>query len=82
MKKARTGEGFQFEKALARIEQIVDQMESGEIELDKSLALYREGMELMARCRSKLEEARSKIKLINRDSQGRLRLEEQELEDN
>lgn len=82
MKKAKTAESFQFERALVRLEQIVEQMESGEMDLDESLALYQEGMELMAKCRAKLEEARGKIKLITRDSQGKLKLEEQDLEDN
>ena len=82
MRKAKTADSLQFERALVRLEQIVEQMESGEMDLDKSLALYQEGMELMAKCRAKLEEARKKIKLIARDSQGKLKLEDQDLEDN
>ncbi len=82
MKKAKMEADFKFEKALARIEQIVDQMESGEIELDKALALYQEGMELMARCQATLEETQNKIKKITRDIQGRLKVEEHDLEEN
>ncbi|MBU1356547.1 MAG: exodeoxyribonuclease VII small subunit [Candidatus Edwardsbacteria bacterium] len=82
MKKTRTDADFKFEKALARIEQIVDQMESGEIELDQALALYQEGMELMARCQTTLEETQNKIKKITRDIQGRLKVEEHDMEEN
>lgn len=82
MKKAKTDADFKFEKALTRIEQIVDQMESGEIELDKALALYQEGMELMARCQTTLEETQNKIKKITRDIQGRLKVEEHHIEEN
>lgn len=74
--------GFKFEKAMARIEQIVDQMESGEIELDQALALYQEGMELMAQCQATLEETQNKIKKITRDIQGRLKVEDHDLEEN
>ena len=82
MKKTRIDADFKFEKALARIEQIVDQMESGEIELDKALALYQEGMELMAKCQATLEETQNKIKKITRDIQGRLKVEEHDMEEN
>ncbi|HAD81996.1 MAG: exodeoxyribonuclease VII small subunit [Candidatus Edwardsbacteria bacterium RIFOXYD12_FULL_50_11] len=82
MKKAKTDADFKFEKALARIEQIVDQMESGEIELDQALTLYQEGMELMARCQATLEETQNKIKKITRDIQGRLKVEEHHMEEN
>lgn len=82
MKKAKTDADFKFEKALARIEQIVDQMESGEIELDKALALYQEGMELMAKCQATLEETQNKIKKITRDIQGKLKVEDHDIEEN
>lgn len=82
MKKTKTEADFKFEKALTRIEQIVDQMESGEIELDQALALYQEGMELMAKCQATLEETQNKIKKITRDIQGKLKVEDHDLEEN
>jgi exodeoxyribonuclease VII small subunit len=82
MKKTKIETDFKFEKALARIEDIVDQMESGDIELDKALDLYREGMELMSKCQSALEKTQNKIKIITRDIQGKLKLEDHELEEN
>ncbi|MCU0607562.1 MAG: exodeoxyribonuclease VII small subunit [Candidatus Edwardsbacteria bacterium] len=80
MKKARTT-GFKFEQALARVEQIVERMESGEIELDQALSLYREGTELMAKCQAALQEVQRSITTLTRDSQGRLKLDASETEE-
>ncbi len=71
---------FKFEQALARVEQIVEKMESGEIELDQALALYREGTELMAKCREALQQVQRSITRLTRDGDGRLRTEEQSTE--
>ena len=79
MKKQKTT-GFKFEQALARVEQIVEQMESGEIELDRALALYQEGTDLMAKCQAALQDVQKRIKKLTRDSQGQLKIEEQEME--
>lgn len=80
MKKAKAT-GFKFEQALARVEQIVERMESGEIELDQALALYQEGTELMARCQAALQDVQRSIKKLTRDGQGRLKLEANETEE-
>lgn len=80
MKKQKTA-GFKFEQALARVEQIVDRMESGEIELDQALALYQEGTELMARCQQALQDVQRSIKKLTRDGQGRLKLEANQTEE-
>jgi exodeoxyribonuclease VII small subunit len=79
VKKAKPG-GFKFERALERIEQIVERMESGEIELDQALELYQEGNDLMAKCRAALQDARTSIKKLTRDGQGQLKLEANETE--
>jgi exodeoxyribonuclease VII small subunit len=80
VKKAKAT-GFKFEQALARVEQIVERMESGEIELDQALALYQEGTELMARCQAALQDVQRSIKKLTRDGQGRLKLEANETEE-
>ena len=72
--------GFKFELALERIEQIVERMESGEIELDQALELYQEGNDLMAKCRIALKDVRTNIKKLTRDGQGQLKLEANEME--
>ena len=53
-----------FEEALARLEEIVDEMESGKAALDDLLALFEEGVSLVKFCNSKLNSAERKIKLV------------------
>lgn len=47
-----------FEKNIERLQQIVSQLESGELPLEKGVALYKEGQLLAASCREQLEAAR------------------------
>lgn len=47
-----------FEKNMDRLQQIVDQLESGELPLEKGVALYKEGQTLAGACRRQLSEAR------------------------
>ena len=53
-----------FETALKRLEEIVNQMEAGDIDLDKTLADFEEGIKLVRFCSSKLEEAKKKIEVL------------------
>lgn len=50
-----------FESALARLEEITNLLESGDIKLEKSIALYSEGVEIAAFCNRQLTEANKKI---------------------
>lgn len=53
-----------FEQALKRLEEIVARMESGDLELDKSLALFEEGVKLVRFCSGKLDEAKKKVEIL------------------
>lgn len=53
-----------FEEALARLEDISDMLQSGEVALDEVLKLYEEGVKLSQECAKKLEEAELKFKEI------------------
>lgn len=53
-----------FESALTRLEQITDELETGDLSLDKSLDKFNEGMELVQFCNSRLEEAKSRVELL------------------
>lgn len=58
-------ETLSFEEALAQLEQVVRQLENGELSLDQSLTAFRKGSELSKLCRQKLTEVeRSITKLI------------------
>jgi len=55
-----------FEKALARLEAVVGELEGGRVSLEESLKKYTEGMELSAYCAKKLGEAEKKIEILLR----------------
>lgn len=53
-----------FEECLQRLEKIVGELEKGDIPLEKSLALFEEGMQLSNACRKELEEAEGKVEIL------------------
>ena len=53
-----------FEECLQRLEKIVSELEKGEIPLEKSLALFEEGMQLSNACRAELEQAEGKVEIL------------------
>ena len=53
-----------FEECLQRLEKIVQELEKGEVPLDKSLNLFEEGMHLSSLCRKELEEAEGKVEIL------------------
>jgi exodeoxyribonuclease VII small subunit len=59
-----------FEDALKRLEQIVQQMESGDLTLEDSLALFEEGVRLTRVCSQRLDEAEKKIELLTKEGEG------------
>ena len=52
-----------FEKAIEELENIVEKLESGEINLEESIELYEKGIELKNYCQEKLKEVETKIKM-------------------
>ena len=61
-----------FESSLARLEEIVRAMESGEIMLDESLSLYEEGIKLIKFCTKALDDAEQKVKILQKGEEGSL----------
>ena len=59
-----------FEDAMLALEQVVSQLEKGEVPLEQSIALYERGAALKAHCAGKLREAEEKVDLI-RSAEGR-----------
>jgi exodeoxyribonuclease VII small subunit len=53
-----------FEKNLKRLEEIVGNLEDGELQLEESLKLFEEGVKISRACNSKLNEAEEKVKLL------------------
>ncbi|ABB38999.1 Exonuclease VII small subunit [Oleidesulfovibrio alaskensis G20] len=54
-----------FEEQLARLQEIVRRLETGELPLEEGVALYKEGLELAAGCRKRLQTARNDIKVFS-----------------
>ena len=59
-----------FEQAIKELEQVVGQLERGDVALDESIKLYERGAALKARCEAKLKEAEEKVARITLDGDG------------
>ena len=55
---------IKFETAVKELDEIAKQLESGETELDKALALFKKGVELTKACNKILDNAEQQIKII------------------
>ena len=70
-----------FEKALERLETIVEQMESAELPLDEVLKRYEEGTQLVKFCSQKLEEAEKRVEILSKNKDGSAQLKKFRVED-
>jgi len=61
-----------FEEALKALEEIVSQLDSGEIDLDKAVEAYERGTNLKAHCEKKLKEAQLRVEKIEVDKEGEI----------
>lgn len=60
----RRGNKFNFEEALANLEQLVEAMEQGELSLEESLKAFEQGIKLTRECQAALEQAEQKVQLL------------------
>lgn len=67
-----------FEQSLKRLEQIVEQLEQGDVPLDEALRMYEEGIELSKACIEKLTQAELRLKKLAKDMQGSFHLIEED----
>ncbi|WP_420605722.1 exodeoxyribonuclease VII small subunit [Novosphingopyxis sp.] len=68
---AQSTDELSFEEALKRLEDIVNQLERGDVPLDESIDLYAEGDKLRAQCQKRLDAARAKIDQIRVRADGK-----------
>ncbi|MBQ9080784.1 MAG: exodeoxyribonuclease VII small subunit [Clostridia bacterium] len=61
-----------FEQSLARLDEIVKLLESGNAPLEESMKLYEEGIALVRRCNGELERTEAKIKLLQSGENGKM----------
>lgn len=63
-----------FEECLQRLEEVVNQLERGEVPLEQALKLFEEGVQLSNSCRKELEEAEGKVEVLLKQN-GKLQAE-------
>ncbi len=64
-----------FEAAMARLEEIVEELEKGDLALEQSLKLFEEGIKLSRICNKRLEEAERKVEILMKDKNGKMKAE-------
>ena len=60
-----------FESSLASLEQIVRELERGDVPLEESLRLFEDGVKLTRECQERLGQAERRIEILLRDQAGR-----------
>ena len=61
-----------FEAALARLEDIVKELEQGDLPLEQSLKLFEEGIKLSRICNRRLEDAERRVEILLKDDAGKV----------
>ncbi len=61
-----------FELAMKQLERIVQELESGDMPLEKAIKKFEEGVKISKFCSEKLDESEKKITLLMRDSEGEI----------
>lgn len=59
-----------FEASLDELEQIVRQLEAGDLSLDRSLELFEQGVRLSRECQKRLDDAERKVEILLRGNDG------------
>ena len=63
-----------FEEAVQELENVVEQLESGELSLEESLTAFENGVRLVKFCNQRLTEVERKIELLVKNKDGKLQL--------
>jgi len=66
--KAKSEKDPTFEQALSELESIVENMEGGQLPLEKSLAAYKRGAELLQFCQRQLQDAQQEVKVLESEA--------------
>ncbi len=61
-----------FEQSLKQLEEIIEELESGDLPLEKALKKFEEGVKLSKYCSVKLDETERKISILTKDQDGNL----------
>jgi exodeoxyribonuclease VII small subunit len=72
VKKTESPKKPDFEKSLARLEEVVRRLESPQLALDEAMRLFEEGVELSRECQKQLEEAEGRVEILLKKADGKL----------
>ncbi len=70
-----------FEASLKKLEEIVTQLEEGDLSLEESLKLFEDGVKLSRECQDRLDQAERRIEVLLKDRNGNPTLQEIDDED-
>jgi len=70
-----------FEKSLARLEEVVKRLEGTDLSLDEAMKLFEEGVKLSQECQKQLTEAEGRVEILLKKADGRIAAEPFETED-
>ena len=75
VKKPEPAKKPDFEKSLARLEEVVRRLESPQLSLDDAMKLFEEGVVLSRECQKQLEDAEGRVEILLRKADGKLAAE-------
>ncbi|MDD5292516.1 MAG: exodeoxyribonuclease VII small subunit [Candidatus Omnitrophica bacterium] len=73
---------MKFEESLHKLERIVEELEAGNISLDKAIKIYQDGMLISKQCLELLDKAEKKIQICSKDKDGNIKIKSFKEKDN
>jgi exodeoxyribonuclease VII small subunit len=80
-KKSDPGKKADFERSLARLEEVVQKLESANLSLDDAMKLFEEGVQLSRECQKQLAETEARVEILLKKADGKLAAEPFESDD-
>ncbi len=74
-KKAEPAKKAEFERSLARLEEVVRRLENANLSLDEAMKLFEEGVELSRDCQKQLEQAEGRVEILLKKVDGKMAAE-------
>jgi len=70
MDKMAAAKNFNLEKSLANLEELVEELESGDLPLETAMKKFEEGIKLTRGCQTALKEAEQKVQILLKSAGG------------
>ena len=80
-KKPEADKKYDFDKSIARLEDVVQKLETADLPLDDAMTLFEEGVKLAAECQKQLAEAEGRVEILIKKAAGKLAAEPFETEE-